>query len=252
MIPKRCHISYLPATLRCSGCKEVYYHDKKCQKKDWKKHKVICKYVQENPMCTLIEIKAGEGSGLSNRMINHIFDNKMDALNYMNQQDEFRNGMCSGPLPSDFCTLLEWDIEIYCTTRTNQLIGGEIGQGTIDIDGGHADTNNSAGIFLGCNIQSGFSRYNNMNGRIFVCGRNKNGKPMTCAVLWGILNFIWETMDLYGYDEPHPTIMKWARLYRDGVWDPNAGNGGYNIYDLDPYNDTRRSGHFTCKDHTSS
>ena len=28
---------------RCTGCKKTMYCGKKCQKKDWKEHKLICK-----------------------------------------------------------------------------------------------------------------------------------------------------------------------------------------------------------------
>lgn len=36
---------------RCSGCKVSNYCSKKCQKKDWKNHKPICKKLQINKYC---------------------------------------------------------------------------------------------------------------------------------------------------------------------------------------------------------
>ena len=31
------------ATTKCTGCKQVYYCNRNCQKKDWKTHKPACK-----------------------------------------------------------------------------------------------------------------------------------------------------------------------------------------------------------------
>ena len=31
--------------LKCAGCEKVFYCGAECQKKDWKEHKPVCKFV---------------------------------------------------------------------------------------------------------------------------------------------------------------------------------------------------------------
>lgn len=50
---------------------------------------------------------------------------------------------------------------------------------------------NAAGVYLGSDLDD-------MSGPIFVTGRRqKDGKPLNKDILWGLLNFIWDAMDLY-------------------------------------------------------
>jgi hypothetical protein len=61
---------------RCSACKEVSYCNQTHQKADWKQHKPCCKLIIANPKSIWIEVTEGEGNGLSNTMMNHIFPQK--------------------------------------------------------------------------------------------------------------------------------------------------------------------------------
>ena len=213
---------------RCSGCKEVWYCCKEHQRTDWSKgHKHICKYVKEHPEAVFIHVDALEGNGLSNRMVNHTFKSKQDGL--MHVFDAFQASM-SRPLRSQFAELLGWRLEIYCKTNQNSITSG-----VIEVSGVPGFELNGAGIYLGCSVQSGISRFNNLCGEIYVCGRRvADGKPLVSDSLWGILNFIWDAMDLYGEEEdPMPTIVSWAKKYQQGTWGPLGGTGGANVYATD-------------------
>jgi hypothetical protein len=116
---------------------------------------------------------------------------------------------------------------MYCSTRDNAIQSG-----MFEASGRAIAPMNGAGIYLGCDIQSGISRFNNLSGPIFVTGRRaSDGRPLTSDALWGILNFIWDAMDLYGTGEdPTPTLLRWVRRYRERSWVPMGGDGGVDVY----------------------
>ena len=215
------------ARSRCASCKEVYYCSKDHQKKDWSRHKACCKAVAAEPTSVWIEVQEGEGNGLANIMTNHIFANKAQGLDFVREH----LGSVSPPLRSPFCELTGWNIEIYCRPDYNDVsqAGRVIGRVR-----GHL---NAAGIYLGSDLYDGLTRYNNMSGRIFVTGRfHKDGKPLNNDNLWGLLNFIWDAMDLYDgtLDEPiQPTLQHWSTQYKQGSWVPRGGSGGIDIYSND-------------------
>lgn len=149
---------------RCSGCKEVWYCSKEHQKLAWGRfHKPVCRYVQQHPEAVFIQVEAGEGNGLSNRMTNHVFENKSQGLTHVSEAFQ---GRMSRPLKSPFAELLGWHLEFYCSTNENEMRSG-----MMPFVGKQCFPLNGAGIFLGCDLQSGISRYNNLSGEIFVCGR---------------------------------------------------------------------------------
>lgn len=39
---QRCHVCHNPATYRCRDCRGVYYCNRQCQRKDWKRHRKVC------------------------------------------------------------------------------------------------------------------------------------------------------------------------------------------------------------------
>jgi len=214
---------------RCGGCKEVWYCSKEHQKNHWRTHKPACLYAKENPECIVIRVEAGEGSGLTNRRSHYQLKNKEEALGFIQNCQ----GMTLGrPLRSEFCELLGWYVEIYCNATTNTFFPpGSM----VDLDGQRRLGLNSAGIYLGCSLSTGLTKYNNLDGEICVIGRRiKDGKCMNKDILWGILNFIWDAMDFYG-DEPDPMseISQLARQYRDGTWEPSGSFGGVDIYSTD-------------------
>ena len=213
--------------LRCSSCKEVCYCGAEHQKEDWKKHKVCCKAVAENPTCIFIEAAKGEGNGLLNRQKSHIFSNYREGMTYISQQF---NGNVSPPLKSPFSELLGWRVEFYCNSSHQEISRGGSNSRT-RLTGRHVEGLNSAGIYLGCDVQSGLSRYTNLDGKIFLTGRNAVGKTLTKDILWGILNFLCDSMDYYGDDDdPIPQILDQARQYRAQEWTPAGGDGGVNVY----------------------
>jgi len=98
-------------------------------------------------------------------------------------------------------------VEVYCSTSQNEELSACIS--ALEVVGKCNSTLNGAGIYLGCDLQSGITRFNNVCGPIFVCGRRANdGKPLVSDALWGILNFIGDAMGLYAYEgDPAPRFM---------------------------------------------
>lgn len=189
------------------------------------KHKTSCKFVQANPLSIWVEVKHGEGNGINNPMIQHIFSNKAEGQRFVQGQEEFCD-CTSHPLRSPYCELLGWDVEMYCSTIYNRIHNPL--EGLVDVIGnGELQRINGAGIYLGCDVQSGITRHVDVEGRIFVTGRNQTGRSMTVDVLWGLLNFIWDCMSLYGRpDKTADTnkLAEWVREYRQGTWQPKGGN----------------------------
>ena len=62
MMPSLCSNSQCnkEAHLRCSWCKTTYYCNKKCQKKDWSKHKKICKWSKNRKQAQIEQTKKEE------------------------------------------------------------------------------------------------------------------------------------------------------------------------------------------------
>jgi len=48
------------ATIKCTACKNVYYCNKNCQKKDWKTHR---------PLCKMLPYKIARSSELGNHIV---------------------------------------------------------------------------------------------------------------------------------------------------------------------------------------
>ena len=76
-----------------------------------------------------------------------------------------------------------------------------------------------------CKLQS---RSTFMKGIIFVTGRrHSDGATLTNVVLWGILNFIFDAMELYGgiggdeeeeEEQPISTLKRWGDEYKHQGW----------------------------------
>ncbi|KAL7573081.1 hypothetical protein ACA910_018767 [Epithemia clementina (nom. ined.)] len=237
-------------TLRCSSCQEVFYCIKDHQKAHWKKHKIGCKAVAANPVSVWIQVEEGEGNGLVNAMVNHIFANKHEGFQFVRKSKQLQAPHISPPLRSPFCELMGWDVEIYCSTKYNRVLGGYHNGGELSVlgygDNDDGAAKNGAGIYLGCDLGDGLTRYDNLAGPIFVTGRRQSdGQPLNQKILWGLLNVIWDAMDLYDgtcgdYDDDdefdaavRSTLQKWASSYQKGEWIPQGGFGGVNVYSTD-------------------
>lgn len=65
--------------LRCSKCKTVKYCSPDCQKKDWKKHKQMCKQVQEKGKQAQMEDQQAQGEG-KQVQDEGVGDDKLEAM----------------------------------------------------------------------------------------------------------------------------------------------------------------------------
>jgi hypothetical protein len=126
-----------------------------------------------------------------------------------------------------------WDIEMFFSRNSSNTVspGGNsaMGRGTYGING--------AGVYLGCTLESGMSQYINLDGTIYVTGRNKLAQTLTTNVLWGILNLIYDAMDYYDGSidmNPIEALKRWKRQYQEGTWVLAGGHGGVDVYDVDP------------------
>jgi hypothetical protein len=223
---------------RCSSCAEVYYCSKTHLSADWATpgiekatgHKAICRHVRQDPTCIAIEVASGEGSGLGNRMINHLFHNKQDALHFI--YDKF-NGKVGYPIKSQFAEILGWSLEIYASARCNSF---EPSSKQVTRGPDAEPILNGAGVYLGCAIHDGLSVCSQLNGIIYVIGRRyKDGKPLVSDSLWCLLNFIWDSMDFYEMGgDAVPDVMQLAQRYHAGEWEPSGGSCGANANETDP------------------
>lgn len=230
-LPQYCELcgSVAGGKSRCSACKEAWYCSKEHQQADWgASHKPICRHVKHHPEAIFVKIEAGEGNGLTNQMTNYVFENKDRGLAFVLRE---LHGHMSRPLRSQLAEILGWKLEVYCSTTLNQLHSS----GMMEVLGQGSSTLNGAGIHLGCDIQSGISRFNDLCREIYVFGRRiKDGRLIVSDSLWGALNFIWDAMDLYGEEEdPGPSIMRRVRRYREGSWTPVGGDGGVDVFCVD-------------------
>jgi hypothetical protein len=137
-------------------------------------------------------------------MTNHAFPDKQEALGYIHSQF---NGRVGYPLQSQFAEILGWHLEIYCSSTGNkfQKANQRVTAGILN-----QPLNGAGVIYLTCAIRDGLSQTPSLNGKIYVIGRReKDGKPIVSDSLWGILNFIWDTMDFYdsGHD-PNAALSK--------------------------------------------
>ena len=206
--------------MKCSACKEVAYCNKDHQKADWKEHKEQCKFIRDHKESVWIEIPPNEGNGLGCTMINHVFPNHEAGMNFVMEQRRVANDR-SPVLKSQWAEILGWDMAIYCASGS--------GRGGI----------NGAGIYLGCDLQSGLTRWNNLAGTIYVTGRNVRGQTLSSNVLWGMLNMIWDAMDYYDgtiSSDPAPYFARWVPRYKAGTWQPAGGDGGIDVYSVDARN----------------
>ena len=236
---KRCKNCGIKAQFKCHRCKVTYYCGRQCQRDDWKRHKKSdCNKPEskskESPVeidstTIVIHVEAGQGNGLGNKMRNHSFPNRSVAMGFIYSQFGNRSNT-SPPLHSETCQLLgSWDMEFYCNTTSNKIENSTFWST-------HGETLNAAGIFLGVKYPDGFTAYNNLRGDIFVIGKPSSSLPLSGSLvsdsLWGILNLIFEVMDLYGNQDksPHSHLIEKVKKYRSLSWEPLAGRCNANIY----------------------
>lgn len=228
-VPHHCGVcgSLTGKSSRCSACQEAWYCSKEHQRADWKSHKYICRHVVQHRRVVCIKVEEGEGSGLGNKMTNYVFDNKEQGLGFVSSE---LGGNMSRPLHSPFAELLGWKLHVHCSTRENEIYPSSR---DIQVSGKGSATLNSAGIYLGCDLLSGLTHFNNLRGEIFVFGRRiEDGTPLISDSLWGILNFIWDAMDFYP-EFPRDRLSRWAQRYQLQSWVPLGGDGGIDVYCVD-------------------
>ncbi|KAL7687994.1 hypothetical protein Plhal304r1_c020g0071181 [Plasmopara halstedii] len=204
-----------------------------------------------NGMVVVVEIKSGQGNGLTNDMINHVFNSQTIALEYVRQQLGYRQTekmekLSQMPFLQDLLGFIESDLIVY--PRLNSF--------TRDLDNMYKCMRirgelNGMAIYLGCALDNGLSMHLNARGDAFFIGTTSTGKPVTSNVLWGAASFIYKAMDYYSDEDYAPEqreelFRKWGQQYRMGTWEPMAGSVGLNLYQTDPF---KCQTHWTTLDH---
>ncbi|KAG6958046.1 hypothetical protein JG688_00010708 [Phytophthora aleatoria] len=209
---------------RCGSCKRVNYCSREHHRQHWKAHCAECTYqskqVQQtekaspssSDLVVVVEIKSGEGSGLTNRMINHVFNSQVQATRYIRQRlgysqaDEMKEltkmpflrelmGFTSGVLYVD----PRQNAFPPFTEELNRRFG--LGFGVDELNDmlncrGIGGELNAMAIYIGSELDNGISMSVNASGDAFFIGTTAKGKPVTSNVLWGAANFVYEAMDL--------------------------------------------------------
>eukprot|EP00397_Hematodinium_sp_SG-2012_P029214 GEMP01030840.1.p1 GENE.GEMP01030840.1~~GEMP01030840.1.p1 ORF type:complete len:502 (+),score=79.56 GEMP01030840.1:130-1506(+) len=225
-----CHATPSRTTklLRCTACSATYYCSREHQKAHWKVHKSACQKKKTTTSCAspasdvssdfyVVEVSEGQGNGLTNKMRNLRFSSRREGMEYVRRNGGFHL------TKSPFATLLGWDVEIYW----NPLEAAGL---------------NAAGIYLSCELDSGFPplshHIDGVFGMIYVTPPFGSNRRLTSDILWGILNYIFDSMDYYGKNWPGAKLQahlrEGAACYRAQTWEPTSGTGGIPIYETDP------------------
>uniref|UniRef100_H3GMD3 Uncharacterized protein n=1 Tax=Phytophthora ramorum TaxID=164328 RepID=H3GMD3_PHYRM len=232
---------------RCGSCKLVGY----CSRE----------YQPRNPpsspskLVVVVEIKSGEGSGLTNRMANHVFGSRVQATRFIRQrlgysQTEEMKELPEIPFLRELMGFSSGVIFVDPSQNafppfTKELVRQfGFGYGVDELNDmlncrGVAGELNAMAIYLGSKLDNGLSMSVNASGDAFFIGTTAKGEPVTSNVLWGAANFVYEGMDYYPEEytkeEREAKFRKWSRRYALGKWEPMAGNGGVNLYQTDPF-----------------
>ncbi|EEY63924.1 uncharacterized protein PITG_02433 [Phytophthora infestans T30-4] len=199
-------------------------------------------------MVVVVEIKSGEGSGLTNRMIHHVFNSQVQAIRYIrerlgySQTDDMKEltempflrelmGFSSGVLYVD----PRQNVFPPFTKEFNRQFG--FGFGADEINNmlncrGVRGELNAMAIYIGSKLENGLSMSANASGDAFFIGTTAKGEPVTSNVLWGAANFVYEAMDYYPDDncpkeQRQQKFRKWSRRYALETWEPMAGECRY-------------------------
>ena len=208
--------------------------------------------MQNEEMCSecpitsvvVIEVQAGEGNGLTNKMKNHLFNTKEEALKYI--ATEFQCNQTKPVKQMDFLTdLLKFKhAELFVSPSCAEYQSNDLLSSIRALRG---DVNNpipknAMAIYLACSLMTGISVILSTRGPAFFIGRNERNECVTANVLWGVANFIWDAVYYYGvdefieqgYDGIRPVFEKWAQEYISQTWKPwRTKLGGANIYQTD-------------------
>ncbi|RLN96914.1 hypothetical protein BBJ28_00003374 [Nothophytophthora sp. Chile5] len=240
--PATCPICGTAESLRrCGACKRVSYCSREHQRQHWKKHRAECARPSEKPesaanAVVVVEIKRGEGGGLTNPMVNHVFDSLERAESFIRVRlgvSELRT-ITDLPFLTDFMAFRS--PKLYLNPAVNQFFPPSQPFPRVH---GHGELNAMA-IYLGSRLSDGLSPYVNASGDAFFVGTTAQYQPVTSNVLWGAANFLYEAMDYYGDEDVTEQqrvaiFRKWGQRYGRGTWEPNAGTGGIDVYQTDPF-----------------
>ena len=269
---------------RCGSCRLVYYCCREHQKVDWKSHKDTCKSAGNkesvqtaadaaateaaafhetgnHESVVVVEVESDEGFGLTNRMVDHLFASKADALRFIRGKLKVEGNANLQPLTDmPFLTrLLHFDgPELYVDPRRHTFLPSTHpflrcfgGMPSGQRRKGDPRTLNGLAIYLGVKLDTGLTMHNNVKGTVFFIGKVK-GKPVTASILWGVANFLCDAMDYYGSDDDSSlastVFSRWANKYATNEWEPAGGTAGIDVYDAVPGNFADELGGFV--DHT--
>ncbi|ETK74792.1 hypothetical protein L915_18473 [Phytophthora nicotianae] len=263
---------------RCGSCKRVGYCSREHQRQHWKAHRADCTYQskqlqpeKDSPSSSdtvvVVEIKSGEGSGLTNMMLNHVFNSKVQGVRYIRQRlgytrTEEMKELTEMPFLRE---LMHFSSGVlYVDPRQNvfppftEEFNRQFGFG-FGIDKlndmlncrGVSGELNAMAIYICSKLDDGISTSVNASGDAFFIGTTARGEPVTSNVLWGAANFVYEAMDYYPdvncpKEQREQKFHKWSRRYALETWEPMAGRAGINLYQTDPF---QCAAHWPTVDH---
>jgi hypothetical protein len=179
----------------CSQCKEAYYCNKEHQRGHWQIHKPCCKFVSKNPESVWVELPPGDCVRFNERAKNHVFRSKTAGIKYVTGLKEFSNGKTSCPATSALACDLGWDVEIYCSGKSNILdkASGKFIQSRwmeARVRLGRPPAFKGDGNGPGGNFSE---EIRGVDGTLFITGRRRSdGCPLNSNMLAGILAFKWQ------------------------------------------------------------
>ncbi|XP_075262200.1 uncharacterized protein LOC142353739 isoform X2 [Convolutriloba macropyga] len=236
---------------KCSGCQRVSYCSKDHQKSDWKRHRVACEAFQKDNqkeifeqsskassgvenVVVVVEIQSCTGRGISNHMINHLFESEAAGKKYMAKRFGIPEGQLeTGKLTEmEFLTeIMKWtDCEMYSNPKMHDYSGKNsfircsgYRERVHDGPKGGERTLNGAAIYMGITLYPGFTLFSDLLGSAFFMGK-RHGQYVTSNMVRGANLMIFDAIELFGSDDDTKLkkkyFNKWGRNYELNKWRP--------------------------------
>ncbi|GMF42468.1 unnamed protein product [Phytophthora fragariaefolia] len=264
---------------RCGACKAVGYCSRQHQRLHWRAHRATCRQSTQlqsvsrsSAVVIVVEIKSGQGDGLTNPMVQHLFDSLFEAKSYVQERlgysrlDEMKE-LTEMPFLTKFmrfssawlyvnprCNVFAPLADKLAFQRVQPLLQRLQQLHLIDDDSEQEKEEtkyycygpngavelNAMVIFFGCSIPDGFSRFLNARGDSFFIGTTAQHQPVTSNILWGAANFLRDAMGCYSdsdmaEEKRNDVFVKWGWQYSRGTWQPASGDDRINLYETNPF-----------------